>query len=160
MPGITRSRIGNLSGNEIVQVEYDPAQTSLPALIRALKNENSFYSVIVKDETERDHAAKSLPRSDLKIDRSEPQFVESKYSLRSQHPELYYLNLTETQAVALNSWSYFGGRMPDVLTPEHKELLPRIKTALSRKSPAGLLPARSGMDLELYRTQLLRWLQE
>ncbi len=27
------------------------------------------------------------------------------------------------QAIALNSWSYFGGRMPDVLTEEQKRRL-------------------------------------
>ncbi len=37
VPGVKKSRIGHQSGNEIVEVEYDPAQTNLTELIGALK---------------------------------------------------------------------------------------------------------------------------
>ena len=52
-----------------------------------------------------------------------PRFIEPKHSLRARHPELLSLGLSERQAIALNSWSYFGGPMPDVLTPEQKRRL-------------------------------------
>lgn len=159
MPGITSSRIGTLNGNEIVEVGFDPAQTSLPALVKTLKSQNSFYSLIARNDAERDRLSKSVPKSDISVENEEPRFVEAKYTLRTQHPELYYLDLTETQAVVLNSWSYFGGGMPDVLTPAQKQLLPAIKARLSRQSPAGLHPARSGKGLEDYRQELMRWLR-
>ena len=99
-------------------------------LISALKEQNSFYSVESPD--------------------SSPHFVESKYSLRTLHPELYYLDLTEGQAIALNSWSYFGGTMPDVLTLEQNNIVPRLKTALSKKSTAELRP----WPLEAMKTEM------
>lgn len=129
-----------LDGKEVVQVEYDPAKISLPNLVEALKNQDSFYSV------EKPNA--------------QPRFADSKYSLRTLHPELYYLDLTEAQAIALNSWSYFGGQMPDVLTPNQKNTLPRLKAALSRHWRVNLHPARSGKELEAYRAELQNWLQE
>lgn len=140
MPGITSSKIGTLEGNEVVQVEFDPAQTKLSTIISALKQQNSFYSVEPKN--------------------ANPQFVDSKYTLHALHPELYYLDLTEAQAMALNSWSYFGGAMPDVLTTEQKQSLARLKAVLTRRSASSLRPIRTGEGLESYRKQLLRWLEE
>lgn len=140
MPGITSSKIGTLDGKEVVQVEYDPAKTSLPNLVEVLKKQNSFYSVEGPN--------------------AQPRFVDSKYSLRSQHPDLYYLDLTEAQAIALNSWSYFGGKMPDVLTPDQKNTLPRLQAALHRRGRVDLQPARGGKELEAYRAELQRWLQQ
>jgi hypothetical protein len=156
--GITSSKIGHLEGQEIVQVEYDPSRTNLRELVHALKSNSSFYSVIVSDEAGRHGALKSVSSSEVKIRRSEPHFIESKYSLRTIHPELYYLDLDEKQAIGFNAWSYFGGRMPDLLTEEQKRLLPQMKEALRRKSASGLKPARDGKELEAYRKQMLQWL--
>lgn len=117
-------------------MEYDSEKTTLPNLIQALKSQSSYYSVVEKGS---------------------PYYVESKHSLRTLHPELYYLDLTEQQAIALNSWSYFGGKMPDVLTESQKDLLPRVKAKLASDSPS-FVPKRSGDALESYRKQLLQWL--
>ena len=61
--------------------------------------------------------------ADVARRRGEPHFIEPKHSLRTRHPELWALELSEAQAIALNSWSYFGGEMPDVLTAEQKRRL-------------------------------------
>jgi len=107
----------------------------------------------VKNEVERDQAKKILGSTTIAVDSREPDFLESKYTLRASHPELYYLDLTEPQAIALNSWSYFGGPMPDVLTASQKQLLPRLKAKLTEHSFPGFIPVRSSRGLEAYRTQ-------
>ena len=61
------------------------------------------------------------------MSRNTPDFIEPKHSLRNTHPELLELSLTEEQKIVLNSWSYFGGPMPDVLTEEQKTMLEKLK---------------------------------
>jgi hypothetical protein len=160
VPGIINSKIGTLNGREIVRVDFDPATTNLLELTKALKREHSFHSLITKNGAERDHAMTFLKSSEITVIQDEPKFIESKYSLKSSHPELYYLDLTEYQAIALNSWSYFGGPMPDVLTADQKELLSRIKVKLRNESANELMPARSGSELATYRALLYHWLKE
>ena len=160
VPGIINSKIGTLDGREIVRVDFDSGTTNLLELTKALKSEHSFYSLITRNEGERDHAQKFLKSSEITVITAEPSFVEAKYSLKASHPEIYYLDLTEHQAIVLNSWSYFGGTMPDVLTASQKELLKRIKMKLHDKSGDELMPARSGSELPAYRTQLARWLEK
>lgn len=160
MPGVISSKIGSLNGREVVRVEFDSGLTNLNELVKALKSQSSFYSLITKSETERAHAKNILKSADVSINDQEPRFEESKYSLRTVHPEIYYLDLTEHQAIVLNSWSYFGGSMPDVLTDNQKELVNRIKMKLHDKSTSELMPARTGKELAAYRLQLSRWLQE
>lgn len=159
VPGILSSKIGHLGGSEIVEVEYDPAQTNLKKMVAALKKKNSFYSVVVEDEAEKEKAGKLLRKNEIKANGKEPHFIEPKHSLRTRHPDLYYLDLTEAQAIALNSWSYFGGKMPDVLAEEQKALRERIKAKLRIKHPKGLLPVRAGGGLIKYRKELLEWLE-
>jgi len=160
VPGIISSRIGHLGGNEIVEVEYDLAKTNLNEMTKALKNQSSFYSLIAKNKDEAAEAKTFLKDSEIKINFSEPHFIESKYSLKTQHPDLYYLDLTEPQAIALNSWSYFSGKMPEVLTPEQKKLREKLKIKLRSSNPSDLRPARSGKELQAYRENLLQWLEK
>ena len=160
MPGILSSKIGHLGGSEIVEVEYDPAQTNLQEMVAALKKKNSFYSVVVEDEAEKEKAGKLVRKDEIKANGKEPHFIESKYSLRIRYADLYYLDLTEAQAMALNSWSYFGGTRPDVLTKEQKTLRERIKAKLRTVRPKGLRPARAGAGLVKYRKKLYAWLDD
>jgi hypothetical protein len=121
---VLASRIGHWSGNEIVQVDYDPARTDLATLTAALERQRSLYAVVVSDRAEKRAAEAALDRSlEVVEKRGEPHFIEPKHSLRTRHPELAALDLTERQAILLNAWSYFGGEMPDVLTPEQIERL-------------------------------------
>lgn len=159
MPGVLSSQIGHLSGNEVVEVTYDTSLTNLKELVAALKNESSFYDVIVRNKSEFSTVSSQVRSSEIKEVSETPHFIESKYSLKSQHPDLYYLDLTEQQAIALNSWSYFGGKMPDVLTDAQKERWQQLKSKLRHKKPDALHPARSGPALEKYRQQLLEWLE-
>ena len=133
MPGVLSSKIGHLGGSEIVEVEYDPAQTNLQEMVAALKQKNSFHSVVVEDEAEKEKAGRLVRKNEIKANGKEPHFVESKHSLRTRHADLYYLDLTEAQAIALNSWSYFGGNMPGVLTKDQKILRGQIKVKLRAK---------------------------
>ncbi len=89
----------------------------------ALKRERSFGSLVVEDEESGVDARGYLRRSEIQINSEKPRFIESKHSLRSGHPELYRLDLSEDQKRILNSWSYFGGPMPDVLTDQQKRML-------------------------------------
>ena len=123
MPGIKSTKIGHLGGQEVVTVEYDPKQTNLKKMSDALKRQRSFDSLVVKDRESALDPVGYLNRSEIQINSANPRFIESKYSLRSQHPELYRLDLTEDQKRILNSWSYFGGPRPDVLTEQQKQIL-------------------------------------
>lgn len=123
--GVIASRIGHWDGAEIVQVDYDPARTDLDELADTLKRQRSFYAVLVHDEAEREKAIRLVAAGDVDVHQGEPRFIEPKHSLRTRHPELLELGLSERQAIALNSWSYFGGPMPDVLTDEQKKRLGR-----------------------------------
>lgn len=144
MPGIISSRIGHLGGSEIVEVEYDPSQTDLGQLAAALKKESSFGAVIVPHEEDRRSAQAAIPSKEIRVVNGSPHFIESKYSLRSRHPDLYYLDLTEGQAIALNSWSYFGGRMPDVLDSQQKLFSPQVKIQTGEEKAHRLAAAAPG----------------
>ena len=160
MPGVLSSKIGHLDGNEIVEVEYDPARTNLPEMVAALKRQSSFYSLIAKDRKRKEAARAHISDAVIKLNPREATFIESKHSLRTRHPDLYFLDLTETQSIALNSWSYFGGQMPDVLTEKQKILRTKIRARLRTKSPRQLRPNRSGKGLQAYQEKLLNWLGE
>ncbi len=121
--GVVASRIGHWDGKEIVQVDYDPRRTGVGELTAALKKQSSFYSLLVAAPAERQQAARQVERGEVSVESGRPRFIEPKHSLRTRHPELLDLGLSEQQAIALNSWSYFGGKMPDVLTEEQKRRL-------------------------------------
>jgi hypothetical protein len=159
VPGVVRTRIGHLPGAEIVEVAYDPAQTDLGELAAALKRQNSFYALIARSREERQRALAFLPGSEVKVDGEAPGFLESKHSLRTRHPDLYYLDLSEAQAIALNSWSYFGGPMPEVLTPEQKAMRAKLRSRLAEGQAPGLVPERSGAGWAAYRKALISWLE-
>jgi hypothetical protein len=155
VPGVVATRIGEFGGNEVVEVTYDPARTDVARLAGALKQQGSFYAFIAPGP----EAAKrsGLPASEVKIRSGRPDYVEAKHSLRVVHPELYYLDLTEAQAIALNTWSHFGGPMPAVLTPEQLQMAARLKARLAAGRPPGE-PSRSGPEREEYRKTLVAWL--
>lgn len=121
--GILASRIGHWGGSEIVQVDYDPARTDLAALVDALELQRSFYAVVVGDAAAEHLPAVPVDGAEVLVFGGSPRFIEPKHSLRTRHPEVWSLDLSERQAIALNSWSYFGGAMPDVLTVEQKRRL-------------------------------------
>jgi hypothetical protein len=162
VPGVVATRIGHLPGAEIVEVTYDPARTDVGELAAALKANRSFYSLLARSREERERALAHLPGIEVKVESDAPDFLEPKHSLRTRHPDLYYLDLTEAQAIALNSWSYFGGAMPDVLTPEQRALRPKIRERLAAGSPSGppsdRPPERAGPGRAAYRNALLAWL--
>lgn len=120
--GVVASRIGHWGGAEIVQVDYDPGRTNVDELASALKKQRSFYSQMVSDAS-GSPAAASLDADEIKVRKGKPHFIDPKHSLRTRNPQLLELDLSEQQAIALNSWSYFGGPMPDILTAEQKQHL-------------------------------------
>lgn len=128
VPGVVRTRVGSLGGNEVVEVEYDPARTDVGRLAQALKRRNSFHALIAPDREAAARASRILPPSDVEVRSGRVRYTEEpKHSLRVVHPELLDLDLTEAQAIALNTWSHFGGPMPDVLTAEQKARLRRAR---------------------------------
>jgi hypothetical protein len=127
VPGVVRTRIGSLGGREVVEVEYDPARTDVARLAQALKRRQSFYALIVPDRDAAARAGRVLPADEIEVRSGGVRYTDPKHSLRVVHPELLDLDLTEAQAIALNTWSHFGGRMPDVLTPQQKAELKKAK---------------------------------
>jgi hypothetical protein len=123
VPGVVASRIGALGGSEVVEVEYDPARTDLGKLAASLNRHGGYYALIAPDRAAAKRAEAFVPGEKIEVRSAEPRWLESKYSLRTRHPELADVGLTERQAIALNTWSYFGGPMPDVLTAEQKARL-------------------------------------
>lgn len=160
-PGVLQSAIGHLGGEEIVQVKYDSAVTSPAELARALRDQSSLYGVIVRSWEEKQTLSASFD-GDLRVVSGKPRFIPSKHSLRTRHPDLYYLDLHESQAIALNSWSYFGGTMPQVLDPEQQNRHQKLRTRLQSGDPPPLDPdgARQGTALQEYRERLVAWLSE
>ncbi len=134
MPGIKSTKIGHLDGQEVVTVKYDPEQTNLKKMSDTLKRQRSFGSLMVEDRESALDAVGYLNPSEIQVNSANPRFIESKHSLRTQHPELYRLELSEDQRRILNSWSYFGGTMPDVLTEQQKQIL--------AEQEKGSMPAR------------------
>lgn len=157
VPGVVATRIGEFGGNEVVEVTYDPARTDVAHLADALKQQGSFYAYVAPGP----EAAKrsGLPAAEVKVRSGHPDYVEPKHSLRVVHPELYYLDLTEAQAIALNTWSHFGGPMPAVLTPEQVQMAARLKARLAAGRTPGE-PSRSGPEREEYRKTLAAWLEK
>jgi hypothetical protein len=130
VPGVVKTRIGELSG-EVVEVEFDPAKTDIGKMANALKSQGGFYAVVVDSPLGKSEAKRYVSDSEIKETPRSPRFIESKYNLRTSHPDLAALDLTEQQAMTLNSWSYFGGPMPDVLTAEQKAKLKKIRERLA-----------------------------
>ena len=126
--GVLASRIGHWDGKEIVQVDYDPRRTDPAAMVKALRSQRSFYSVAVSDNDGAQAVDRFVKSRDIAQLAGEPHFIEPKHSLRTRHPDLWSLELSESQAIALNSWSYFGGPMPDVLNDEQKRTLANRRT--------------------------------
>jgi hypothetical protein len=133
VPGVVKTRIGELSG-EVVEVEYDPAKTDIGKMASALKGQGGFYAFLADSPIAKAEGKRYLPDSEIKEIERRPRFIQSKYNLHTSHPDLAALDLTEQQAMALNSWSYFGGPMPDVLSPEQKEKLAKIRERLASKN--------------------------
>jgi hypothetical protein len=122
VPGVLETRIGEWDG-EVVEVTYDASKTNPHALSESLMRSGGYYALVARDAAEEREALRLLPREKVRRLSGQPTFLESKYSLRTTHPEIWGLGLTEAQAIALNAWSYFGGPMPDVLTREQKAKL-------------------------------------
>ncbi len=118
--GVVASRIGHWSGNEIVQVDYDPQRTNTVELAKALEARDSLYFVVAPDKADRTGSVGDIPKRQVRRLAGEPHFIAPKHSLRTRFPQAADLELTEQQAIALNSWSYFGGPMPDILTDEQR----------------------------------------
>ena len=123
IPGVKQTKIGHLDGKEIVEVMYDPKKTNPGEMAKALKNYNSFYSLLYRNDQEKDEALQSLSEGDVKSASDNAHFIAPKHSLKVKYPKIYNLDLTEDQAIKLNVWAHFGGPMPDVLTEEQKNKL-------------------------------------
>ncbi|MCA9522592.1 MAG: hypothetical protein KC609_16555, partial [Myxococcales bacterium] len=159
--GVVGARYGFVGGRgEIVTAIYDPRRVTAQAIVRALKRQHAFYAILARDEDERRRWATELPQTPIRLDPAPRRYVTSKHSLRTQHPMLYYVDLTELQALRLNSWAYFGGPMPDLLTPEQKARWAALSRVAKRGlRPSSLRPAREGAALATYRKQLIDWLR-
>ncbi len=132
--GVTASRIGHWHGREVVQVDYDPATTDVSRLADALRRQNSLYAVLTTDQEQQRAMKRTLSGIGrqaepvaVEIVVGEPKFIDAKHSLRTRHPELMELDLTEAQKIALNAWSHYGGAMPDVLTAEQVRQWKRLR---------------------------------
>lgn len=121
--GVVASRIGHWGGQEIVQVDYDPARTDRERLAKALVGQRSFYAVLAESNEARGQLAGAFSDGQIRSVSGEPEFIEPKHSLRTRYPKIADLELTEAQAIALNSWAYFGGPMPEVLSADQKRQL-------------------------------------
>ncbi|MEM8996692.1 MAG: hypothetical protein AAGF23_18040 [Acidobacteriota bacterium] len=121
--GVEASRIGHWGGQEIVQVDYDPRKTDPAALARALIAQRSFYAVLADGSKSHGELASSFDDGQIRRVSGAPHFIEPKHSLRTRYPQLAGLELSEAQRIALNSWAYFGGPIPDVLTAEQRRLV-------------------------------------
>ena len=137
--GIIETKIGHMNGSEIVFVKYDDAFTSSTKLKSLLKAHNSFYA-------------------DKTLEKGNPHFIESKHSLRTANQALYYVDLSEGQAIKLNSWAYYGGSFPKVLTPKQLATYKKIEQTIKRKGKPKMIPLRSGKGLLRYRAYLAKWL--
>ena len=110
--GVVATRIGFRAGKEIIEVDYDPARTDVGKLASALIRQRSFDALLVASEAEKERAGTRVPGESIWVRPGKARLIEPKHSLRTRHPELWELGLSEAQAIALNSWSYFGGPMP------------------------------------------------
>ena len=106
---------------------WDEAQRSTEASppARVLPQARGSLALIVDEPTNwgRRGGLGHLPAGEVTVRGGRPRFIAPKHSLRTVHPRIAALDLSEEQAIALNSWSYFGGPMPDVLTEEQKRQL-------------------------------------
>lgn len=121
--GVVASRIGHWGGQEIVQVDFDPNKTNRSNLAQALIDQRSFYAVLADGERAAQRLASDFDGEQIRRVSGEAHFIEPKHSLRTRFPQLASLDLTEAQQIELNTWAYFGGPMPQVLTDEQKQLV-------------------------------------
>ena len=126
LPGVKKTKIGHLSGSEIVEVLYDPQKTDIAKMSKALKKQNSFYSVLYRTDEEKKYAQSALPKAQIKKSKEqEVDYIAAKHSLQVVRPDIYALDLSEEQAIKLNTWAHFhqSKPMPDILTSQQKKKL-------------------------------------
>ncbi len=117
--GVKRSNIGSLDGKEVVEVFYDPKETNIKEMVQALKKRKSFYSLLYRTPHEKRIALASLPNREVIAGSQKVNYIEAKHSLKVRFPDIYDLDLSEEQALRLNSWAHFSrGPMPQILTFE------------------------------------------
>ncbi len=119
LSGVKRSNIGSLDGKEVVEVFYDPKETNVTEMVQALKKRKSFYSLLYRTPQEKRVALASLSGKEMEAGSQTVRYIEAKHSLKVRFPDIYPLDLSEEQALRLNSWAHFSrGPMPQVLIPE------------------------------------------
>lgn len=160
VPGVLRTRIGHLAGHEVVRVDYDPGATDLGHLVAALRRRSSFDALLAAGEADAERARRAIPGARVEVVTAEPRFLPSKHDLRVSHPELFYLDLSEAQALALNSWSHDGGRRPQVLDGAQEARRAALEARLARGGRPPFEPPeeRGGPALDAYRERLIAWL--
>lgn len=159
--GVLGARYGFVRGStEILTTTYDPQRVSARAIVDALRRQGAFYAVLVSSSDEQRRLLRELgEQTTIRLDASPRRYIKSKHSLRTQRRALYYLDLNELQALRYNSWAYFGGPMPDLLTPAQKQRWAALERAFQEgKRPSSLHPQREGAGLAAYRRQLIAWL--
>lgn len=129
LKGVKKTKIGSLDHNEVVEVFYDPKETNLLEMSQALKAHKSFYSLIYRNEQEKKQALQTLPKGQTKKGSSRVRYIADKHSLKVRRPDLYALNLTDEQAIKLNTWAHYNYHtpMPDILTTNQKKALKNNK---------------------------------
>ena len=96
-------------------------------MVAALKGQRSFYSYIYRNTEEKNRAQGIIKQKYIKSGSDKINYIAAKHSLKVRHPKIYNLKLSDEQSLRLNSWSYFGGSMPKVLTEKQKNNLKQNK---------------------------------
>lgn len=136
LDGIVATRIGSLAGREAIEVDYDPGVTPFAALLAAAKGGCRDLALFARTEAQEAAAlAAGLPVS--KPTGSLVLHTPQKKHLSLQ-PDLYYLPLTEAQAVRLNAALAAKQDPTRWLAPFQGALRKHLGEALSKRKAATL----------------------
>ncbi|MEZ5055436.1 MAG: VPGUxxT family thioredoxin-like (seleno)protein, type 2 [Saprospiraceae bacterium] len=134
--GVIETQAGFMNGAEVVQVSFDPRQTSFEYILKEAKT-NQCASKVFSDNPEHQQAAKSVlgnsaagKEGNFRPDR-EPKYYLGKTVYR-------YVPMTQLQAARVNSLIAKGKSPYSVLSPRQIDLAEKAKTLNTANWPIAI----------------------
>ena len=151
LDGVLATRIGMLSGAEVVEVEFDPTVVTFVKLLEKANTLQCATQVFTRNELQQAKAKAVVGNRAVRSDTAIDVNTQQQYHL-SLKPSYYLLPLTPLQATKVNA-ALGAGTSPDkFLTPGQIGLQKRI--AAEPKRFSNVEPDRSEKGLPVYATKV------
>lgn len=125
--GVTGTTVGFLDGNEVVEVEFDPAQVSYMHLLQEAVRMQCAHRVYTRTEEQQDRAAPLLGERAVRTDDAIRRSTKDElYRLR--HSTWQHVPMTRLQAMRINASIDSGKKPEDWVSPRQIMLQQRVQS--------------------------------